>query len=90
VLQVKPDVFHAFVNSPHKEKVERLKTRLEKGVNIEQRMKTVDAERAKYLQEYFGKNWANPHLYHLMISSKADEEQTARTIAYAMTGKALG
>jgi cytidylate kinase len=90
VLQCKPDVFHAFVYAPHKEKVERLKTRLEKGVNIEQRMKAVDTERAKYLQEYFGKNWANPHLYHLMISSKADEEETARAIAFAMTGKLLG
>jgi cytidylate kinase len=89
VLQSKPDVFHAFVYAPHREKIERLKTRLEKNVNIEQRMRTVDAERAKYLQEFFGKNWANPHLYHLMISSQTDEDQTARAIVYAMLGKVV-
>ncbi|MGB8261940.1 MAG: cytidylate kinase-like family protein [Terracidiphilus sp.] len=89
VLQHKPDVFHAFVYAPHREKIERLKQRLDSGVNIEQRMRSVDAERAKYLQEFFGKNWANPHLYHLMISSQADEDHTARAIVYAMTGKTV-
>jgi hypothetical protein len=48
----------------------------------------VDAERAKYLQEYFGKSWCNPHLYDLMISSREDEDSTARAILFAMTGQA--
>ena len=90
VLQCRPDVFHAFVYAPQRAKVERLKARLEKGANPEQRMKAVDTERAKYLQEYFGKHWLNPHLYHLMISSHVDEEQTAKAILFAMTGKAVG
>jgi hypothetical protein len=66
----------------------RLRTRLEKGTDIEQRIRTVDTERAKYLQQYFGKSWCNLHLYDLMISSQTDEDATARAIVYAMTGKA--
>ncbi len=84
VLQHKPDVFHAFVYAPLKERLLRLRTRLEAGTNIEQRIRTVDAERAKYLQEYFGKSWCNLHLYDLMISSHEDEDSTARVILSAM------
>ena len=87
VLQHQPDVFHVFVYAPFKERILRLRTRLEKGANIEQRIRTVDGERAKYLQEYFGKSWCNPHLYDLMISSREDEDSTARVIQFAMTGQ---
>ncbi len=90
VLQHKPDVYHVFVYAPCPERVARLRCRLEKGANIEQRMRTVDGERAKYLQEYWGKQWNNPHLYDLMISSRTDEDSTARAILYAMTGQTHG
>ena len=84
VLQHKPDVYHVFVYAPLKERLLRLRARLEKGANIEQRIRTVDAERAKYLQQYFGKSWCNLHLYDLMISSHEDEDSTARVILSAM------
>ncbi len=87
VMQHKPGVYHAFVYAPYKERILRLRSRLEKGAKVEQRIRTVDEERAKYLQEYFGKCWNDPHLYDLMISSREDEESTARTILYAMTGR---
>jgi cytidylate kinase len=87
VLQHQPDVYHVFVYAPYKERVARLRLRLEKGAYPEQRMRQVDEERAKYLQQYFGKQWNNPHLYNLMISSHADEDLTARQILYNMTGE---
>src|SRR5580700_163790 len=70
VLQHKPDVYHVFVYAPLKARILRLRTQLEEGANIEQRIRTVDGERAKYLQQYFGKSWCSPRLYDLMISSK--------------------
>ena len=87
VLQHKPGVYHVFVYAPLKERILRLRSRLEKGADPEQRIRTVDGERAKYLQQYWGKSWCNPHLYDLMISSHADEDATARAILYAMTGR---
>ena len=86
ILQHKPDVFHAFVYAPVRDRFQRLRNRLEKDANIEQRIRTVDSERAKYLQEFFGKSWCNIHLYDLMISSREDEDFTARVIMEAMTG----
>jgi cytidylate kinase len=88
VLQHKPDVFHAFVYAPYLDRLTRLRDRLDKGIHAEQRIRIVDEERAKYLQQYYGKCWNNPHLYDLMISSRTDEEWTARAILYAMNGKA--
>ncbi len=90
ILQHKPDVFHAFIYAPYKERILRLRKRLERGADVEQRIRTVDEERAKYLQEYFGKCWNNPHLYDLMISSSEDEDATVRVILYAMTGRVEG
>ena len=87
VLQHKPDAYHVFVYAPHKERILRLRERLPKGTDIEQRIRSIDAERAKYLQEYYSKYWLNPHLYDLMISSQEDEESTARVIQFAMTNK---
>lgn len=85
ILQYKPDAYHVFVYAPHKDRILRLRTRLELGANIDQRIRTVDGERAKYMQEYFGKSWCSLHLYDLMISSGVDEEATARIILNAMT-----
>jgi cytidylate kinase len=90
VLQHKPDVYHVFVYASLKERILRLRTRLEKGADPEERLRKVDGERARYLQQYFGKSWCNPHLYDLMISSRVDEDSTARAILYAMTGHELG
>ena len=87
VLQHKADVYHVFVYAPYKERILRLRGRLAKDVNVEQRIRTVDEERAKYLQQYYGKCWNNPHLYDLMISSHKDEDATARIILHAMTNQ---
>ena len=84
ILQSKADVFHVFVYAPLRVKIHRLRTRLEPGANIEERIREVDAERAHYLKLHFGKEWTNPHLYDLMISSGDDEERTARIIEFAM------
>jgi cytidylate kinase len=84
ILQAKPDVFHVFVYAPLRVRIHRLRTRLEPGAHIEQRIHDVDGERAHYLKLRFGKEWNNPHLYDLMISSGEDEERTARVIEFAM------
>lgn len=89
ILQAEPDVFHAFVYAPLRVRMQQLRARLEPGADVEHRIRVVDAERAHYLRLRVGKEWNNPHLYDLMISSGEDEERTARVIEFAM-GKAAG
>ena len=85
-LQHKPEALHVFVYAPHRDRILRLRARLPKGSDVEQRIRSVDAERAKYLQEYYGKYWLNPHLYDLMVSSHPDEASTVQVIQCAMSG----
>ncbi len=87
ILQAKADVFQVFVYAPLSVRIQRLRARLKPGADIEARIREVDAGRAHYLKLRFGKEWNNPHLYDLMISSGEDEERTARVIEFAM-GKA--
>jgi len=87
LLHSKPDTFHLFVYAPLRERMERLKTTLEPGTDIAERMRVVDDERCKYLQQQFGKQWRDPHLYSLMIRSHADLDAAARVVLYAVTGK---
>lgn len=87
ILQHKDDVFHAFIWAPFPERVHRLQLRLEPGANVEQRIRTVDQERAEFLLQRFGKQWNNPHLYNIMLSSSENEDRTARVLLYAMTGQ---
>jgi len=84
ILQRKPDVFHAYVYAPFYDRVQRLRSRLGPGVNIEERIREVDTGRAHYLDFTFGQRWNDPHLYDLMISSREDEEATAQVILCAM------
>jgi len=86
VLQYKPDAFHVFVYAPHRQRILRLRDRLPEGVDVEARIRAVDEERAKYLQQNWGKYWLNPHLYDLMISSEDGEDETAHIIQCAMAG----
>jgi len=88
ILQHKQDAFHVFIYAPLRERIERLKKRLETGADVEQRLRNVDGQRAKYLHQQFGRHWCDPHLYDLMLRSTDDEESAARVILYAMTGGA--
>ncbi len=84
ILRHKPDVFHAFIYAPYKERILRLRKRLEPGANVEERIRKVDHERAEYLQQYFGKCWTDLHLYDLLILGREDEDSTADVILNAM------
>lgn len=88
ILARKPDAYHVFVYAPLRDRMQRLKSRLAAGTDIAQRLRTVDTQRAKYLQQLFGVRWCDHPLYDLMIRSTADEDKTAREIYYAMTGHA--
>jgi cytidylate kinase len=85
ILQHKTQAFHVFVYAPHRDRFKRLFERLPKGTDIEQRIRSVDAERAKYLQEYYGKYWLDPHLYDLMVSSHPNEASTVQVIQCSMS-----
>lgn len=80
ILQDRKDVLHVFVHAPWSERIARVRRRVPSPGDVEQLIRSTDQQRADYIRLYFGCNWNNPHLYHMLISSELGEENVARTI----------
>jgi hypothetical protein len=92
VLQDREDVLHVFVHAPRSERIERVRRRVPSAGNIEQLMRSTDQQRADFIRLYFGCDWKNLHLYHMLISSELGEDTVAGMIVEAIGrgGKARG
>jgi len=84
VLQNRPDALHVFVHAPRPEKIARLRSRVPSASNIEQLMRSMDQQRADFIRLYFGCDWKNLHLYHLLISSELGEDTAAGIVIDAV------
>ncbi|MGB7760939.1 MAG: cytidylate kinase-like family protein [Bryobacteraceae bacterium] len=84
VLQDRADVLHVFVHAPRAERIARLRRRVPSASNIEQLMRSTDQRRADFIRLYFGCDWKNIHLYHMLISSELGEETVADMIIEAI------
>jgi cytidylate kinase len=84
VLQGRKDAFHVFIYAPWAEKVARVRQRLPGKTDIEELIRAMDRQRADHIRTYFGCNWKDPHLYHLMISSGLGEDLVESTIIEAL------
>jgi hypothetical protein len=86
VLQTRPEAFHIFVYAPWEARVERAGRRAQPGTGVAELIRTMDAERARYVRLHFGQDWADRHLYDLLVSSQPGDEATASIILAAMGG----
>ena len=84
VLQDRKDVLHVFVYGPWAERIERVGGRAPFGPHIEELIRATDHERASYVQTYYGCDWKDPHLYHLMLSSALGREKAGWMIIDAV------
>ncbi len=84
VLQNRKDAFHAFIYAPWAERVTRIRQRLPSQTDVEELIRATDRQRADFIRTYFGCNWMDAHLYHLMICSGLGEDQVESTIIEAL------
>ena len=84
ILQERSDAFHVFIYAPRAERLRRVRTRHANRAEAEAALEARDQERAALIRRYFNQDWANRHLYDLMISSKLGEEVVLSTILQAM------
>jgi len=84
VLRDRKGVFHVFVYAPWPERVARIRQRLPGKTDIEELIRAMDRQRADYVRAYFGCNWMDPHLYHLMICSGLGVDLVESTIIEAL------
>jgi cytidylate kinase len=79
-LRGREDAFHVFVYAPWEEKIRRVRMSGKSENEAVELVSTIDEERATFIQKYFGKQWPNRHLYHLMINSKIGDDLVVRAI----------
>jgi cytidylate kinase len=84
ILQGRSDTFHVFIYAPRAERLRRVRSRHASRAEAEAALEARDQERAGLIRRYFNQDWANRHLYDLMISSKLGEEVVLSTILSAM------
>jgi cytidylate kinase len=85
VLQNRPDAFHLFVYAPLVERIARLR---ERGcTNPAREIEAMERRRQVYIRRYFGQEWTNRHLYHLMVCSSIGESTAVAAVLTAMEGQ---
>jgi cytidylate kinase len=80
LLRNRPDAFHAFVYAPLEEKIRRVRELGKTEQEAVELVETIDLERATFVKKYFGKEWPNRHLYHLMLNSSVGDDAVIRTM----------
>jgi cytidylate kinase len=83
LLHQRTDTFHVSVFGPHHEKLQRMQDRLAPGTDAERFMEEMDRRRATYINRFYGEDWKDRRLYHLVISSGLGLETVADTIICA-------
>jgi cytidylate kinase len=90
-LQDRRDALHVFIYAPWAERVERVRARAQSTRDVEELIRVTDDERASYLRTYYyGCDWKNPHLYHMMINAQIGAGMAARMIVSAVQGGCYG
>jgi cytidylate kinase len=84
ILRNRSDTFCAFLFAPRAFKVERVESFLGDRPEAEQLVDSVDTERAAFIKHYFGKEWPNRQLYHVMVNTIIGIEATVDLLLSTM------
>jgi cytidylate kinase len=84
VLRKEPRALHVLVYAPLREKLERMKHRHPHEHDLQGLLRRMDAERARYAQEYFGFDSSGRGLYHLCLNSTQGLDACAGLIVGAI------
>jgi len=84
LLRDRKDAFHVFLFAPWEEKIRRLVRSGKTQSEAEELVETVDRERADFIKHYFGKEWPNRPLYHLMINTAIGDDNVIAIVLNSM------
>jgi cytidylate kinase len=83
-LKNRQDTLRVFLYAPRQDKVMRLLARGKSEQEAEQRVDTVDRERADFIQKFFHVEWPDRALYHGMINTAIGDEAVVHMILEIM------
>jgi cytidylate kinase len=83
-LKNRQDTLRIFLYAPREDKVLRLLARGKSEEEAEQRVDTVDQERADFIQKFFHVEWPDRAIYHSMINTAIGDEAVVHMILEIM------
>lgn len=83
-LRNRLDTFAVFLHAPRSFKISQVEQQMGDRAKAEHLVGSVDEERAAFIKHYFGKNWPNRHLYHLMLNTGIGIDASLELILHAM------
>ncbi|MCU1258349.1 MAG: hypothetical protein JWO80_1234, partial [Bryobacterales bacterium] len=79
-LRDRDDAFHVFLYAPYAEKFRRTLAQGKTREQTEELLETVDRDRAAFVKKYYGKDWPDRHLYHLMVNTTPGDAVAVKMI----------
>ena len=79
-LKDRADTLRVFLYAPREDKVRRVMARGKSEKEAEDRVDTVDGERADFIRKYFNVEWPDRAIYHGMINTAIGDEETVNMI----------
>jgi cytidylate kinase len=83
-LRNRDDTLRVFIYASIEEKIRRLRAQGKTQSEAEDLIASVDRERAAFVKQYYGANWPERYLYHLMINSAVGDESVIKLILSEM------
>ena len=83
ILRDRKDAFHVSVHAPLEWRIENLRRVLGLGVGVEELAEETDRRRSAFIRRYFGEDWKDFRLYHLVIDSSIGLDRAAEVILTA-------
>ncbi|MGC2802010.1 MAG: cytidylate kinase-like family protein, partial [Candidatus Acidiferrum sp.] len=79
-LRNRPDALRIFLYAPRENKIRRLIAGGKSEKEAQQRVDSLDQERAAFILKYFNVEWPDRDVYHAMINTAAGDESVALMI----------
>jgi cytidylate kinase len=83
-LRDREDTLRVFLYAPREDKVRRLLSRGKNEKEAVELVDTVDRDRADFIDKYFGVEWPNRSMYHVMLNTAIGEDTVIQTIVNFM------
>ena len=80
LLQGRADVFHVLAYAPFEQRVQSMQARWREHKDVEALLTGIDSQRAEHVRQCYGRDWIDPTLYDLCLSTSIGLDRSATLI----------
>jgi hypothetical protein len=83
-LRNRTDSFSVFLYASRERRFRRVLKRTGNETEAIELVDTMDEERRKFIKHYFGREWPDPQLFHVMLNTAIGDDATVKAILYLL------